>query len=77
MWMLPPYLRQQSRLGGCQESRAAESRCIGKMAIIPMTSGVFEAKELKHSNIFLQIVYCPVQAELVSDCLPFFFFGLT
>lgn len=42
-----------------------------------MTSGVFEAKELKHSNIFLQIVYCPIQAELVSDCLPFFFFGLT
>lgn len=42
-----------------------------------MTSGVFEAKELKHGNMFLQIVYCPVGAELVADCLPFCFSGLT
>lgn len=42
-----------------------------------MTSGVFEAKELKHSNIFLQIVYCPIQAELISEYLTFFFFSLT
>lgn len=42
-----------------------------------MTSGVFGAKELKHNNMFLQIVYCSIQAELVSDCLPFCFFGLT
>lgn len=42
-----------------------------------MTSGVFEAEGLKHNNIFLQTVCCPIQAELVSDCLPFLFFGLT
>lgn len=77
MWMLPPYLRQQSRWGSSQESRAAERSCIDKIAIIPMTSGVFEAKELKHCNIFLQIVYCPIQAELISEYLTFFFFSLT
>lgn len=47
------------------------------MAITPMTSGVFEDKELKHNNMILQVVYCPIQAELISDCLPFCFFGLT
>lgn len=47
------------------------------MAITPMTSGLFEAKEFKHNNMFLQIVCCPIQAELVLDCLPFCFSDLT